>query len=131
LKISTETKARNRKIKRNMGLLMYLLAPCWHHHYDPTPPIDFEGIQKAKDEEDRRMKQIVKQQELASKNPETSAWKKFKKIDLIVGGTTEHIINQHVKTEKHRDARVETRADRKAKRKNDDDLRHKFKNGVT
>lgn len=131
LKNSTETKARNRKIKRNMGLLMYLLCPCWHHHYDPTPPIDFEGIQKAKDEEDRLLKQLVKQQQLASKNPETAAWKKFKKMEQMEGGTTEYIINQHIKTEKHRDARVESRADRRAKRKNDDDLRHKFKNGVT
>ena len=35
-KLSPETRARNRKIKRNMGVFMYYLAPCFRHYYDPT-----------------------------------------------------------------------------------------------
>ena len=41
-KLSPETRARNRKIKRNMGVFMYYLAPCFRAYYDPTKEPDEE-----------------------------------------------------------------------------------------
>ena len=119
---SSESKATQRKIKRQMGIIMYLLCPCWRSFYDPTLPDDPERQAREKAEKEAREK-AQKKLALDSKNPETTAWQNYEKRATQVN---DYVINKHVKTERFRESRVEGRAQRRAKRKNDDDLKHKF-----
>ena len=62
--------------------------------------------------------------DLAAKNPETAPWKKFeKKLDEQGPGFIQEKI---VKSVRHREQRAETRAEKKAKRRSDEDLQHTF-----
>ena len=123
-KKSPENKSRQRKIRRNMGTIMYFLFPFWRAYYDPSK--DDEDIEKArlKKEKDEYLAALEKQKKIVStsKNPESLAWKNYEKKN----DNHDYIAKKHVQTEKYRVTRTEGRAERKAKRKNDNDLVHKF-----
>ena len=62
-------------------------------------------------------------EQLAAKNPETAAWKKFqRRTDPKNGGKQEYVVEKVLKTERHREARANNRAARRAERKEDDGL---------
>ena len=67
-------------------------------------------------------------EELSQKNPNTAHWKQLeKKIDPTKGGSEGYVVDKILKTERHREARSTARADRRAERKHDDSLAHKFR----
>jgi hypothetical protein len=63
-------------------------------------------------------------EQLAAKNPVTSAWKKYEKKINVENGVSDYIIEKHLKTERHRDARASTRAERRNERRGDAELHH-------
>lgn len=120
-KAKKEKKARShrdKKIKKKMGILRYYCCPCfrsWYDDYDETRLTDEEKAQRAR---------LARLEQLAAKNPETSAWKKYqKKADPKAGGKEEYVVEKVLKTERHREARALGRAARRAERKEDDSLK--------
>ena len=120
-KAKKEKKARahrDRKIKKKMGILRYYCCPCfrsWYDDYDDSRLTDDEKAQRAR---------LARLEQLAAKNPETSAWKKYqKKIDPKVGGKEDYVVEKVLKTERHREARALGRAARRQERKEDDSLK--------
>ena len=128
-KLSPETRARNRKIKRNMGVFMYYLAPCFRAYYDPTKePDEEEDV-----EEKARQKALARKAvSLAAKNPDTPASRAFAaKTDPMQGGSELYVLNAHVKTGRQRESRALGRYERKLDRKKDGDLNHRFSSALT
>ena len=128
-KLSPETRARNRKIKRNMGVVMYHVAPCFRAYYDPTKePDEDEDV-----EEKARQKALARKAvSLAAKNPETPASRIFaEKTDPMKGGSELYVLNTHVKTGRQRESRALGRYERKLDRKKSDDLNHRFSSALT
>ena len=108
---------RDKKIKKKMGLLRYYLCPCIRYLYDP------EDITHLSDDELKARERLKRLQELAAKNPETTAWKKYKKkLDNKQGNGDDYIVEKHLKTERHREARAMGRARRQQERKEDEAL---------
>ena len=115
-----DRKARDRKIKGNMGMLMYYMCPMYRDYFDPTVGRDYRKI-----EQERLAAQKLKDA-LAHKtedvtNPETAEWHRFTKK---VEDDKDYVITRHLKTEKNREIRTGGRAERKAKRKNQIDPHH-------
>lgn len=110
------------KIKKNMGILRYYCCPCIRFMYDPD---DERGMT----EEQIREKHAKKRdEELRAKNPDTAHWKQLeKKIDPNKGGSESYVVEKILKTERHREARSNARAERRAERKHDDSLAHKYR----
>ena len=102
-KLSPETRARNRKIKRNMGVVMYYFCPWWRAFYDPTK----EPEEEEDPEERARQKALArKAAALAAKNPETLASRTFAaKTDPTQGGSNTFVIESHLKTGRQREHR--------------------------
>jgi len=121
-----EKKANARKIqkiKKSMGILRYYMCPCIRFMYDPD---DERGMTEEQKKE-RDMKNRA--DELKTKNPETPHWKQLeKKLDPAKGGSESFVVEKILKTERHREARSNARADRRAERKQDDTLAHKWRN---
>jgi len=113
---------RIQKTKKNMGILRYYCCPCIRFMYDPE---DERGMT----EEQKKERDFKKRsEELAQKNPNTAHWKQLeKKIDPTKGGSEGYVVDKILKTERHREARSTARADRRAERKHDDSLAHKFR----
>jgi hypothetical protein len=108
-----------RKIKKKMGLLRYYLCPFCRSMFDDTTNV---GLTEDQIKDKMRLQRL---EQLAAKNPVTSAWKKYeKKVKVESGGTEDYIVEKHLKTERHRDARAMSRADRRNERKSDADLHH-------
>jgi hypothetical protein len=68
---------KNKKIKKNMGLVKYYLCPWWRVFYDPSATAYDKMTAEQKKEADRQMKIARRQAELRMKNPETPYWKKY------------------------------------------------------
>ena len=113
---------RDQKIKKAMGTLRYFICPCIRFMYDPDDDRGLTEEQKKERDEKRRA------DELATKNPETAHWKQMeRRIDPNKGGSESYVIDKVLKTERHREARTTGRADRRAERKADEGLAHKFR----
>lgn len=113
---------KDAKIRKSMGTLRYYLCPCIRFMYDPNDERGMTEAQRAARELERR------QEELATKNPETAHWKKIeKKIDPKKGGSESYVVEKVLKTGRHRDARANRRAEQRAERKADESLAHKFR----
>ena len=128
-KLSPETRARNRKIKRNMGVIMYYMCPWWRAFYDPT-----KEPEEAEDAEERARQKALERKAaaLAAKNPETLASRTFAaKTDPTQGGSNAYVVEAHVKTGRQREVRGATRLERKMQRKAIPDLNHKFSSALT
>lgn len=70
---------RNKKIQRNMGLLKYYMCPCFRKYYDPASSELEKLSQEEKEERERQLKILRRQNELKIKNPETADWLKYQK----------------------------------------------------
>jgi Ca2+-binding EF-hand superfamily protein len=120
-KAKKEKKARagkDRKIKKKMGILRYYCCPCIRSWYD-----EFDESKLTEDEKAQRAR-LARLEQLAAKNPETSAWKKYqKKADPTAGGKEAYTVEKVLKTERHREARAMGRAARRQERKDDDGLK--------
>jgi Ca2+-binding EF-hand superfamily protein len=109
---------KEKKIKKKMGLLRYYLCPFCRNWYRDD---DFGLTDDQKKDKER----LMRLEQLAAKNPYTSGWKKYeKKIKTDKGGTEDYVVEKQLKTERHRDARAQGRASRRAERTHDDDLKH-------
>ena len=97
-----------------------VLSPRWLLiDIDPERPKDCA----ATDEEKAQRARLLRLEQLAAKNPETAAWKKYqRRADPIEGGKQEYVVEKVLKTERHREARASTRAQRRAERKEDNSL---------
>jgi hypothetical protein len=128
-KLSPETRARNRKIKRNMGVIMYYICPWWRSFYDPTKEPEEDEDQ----EERERQKALArKAASLAAKNPETPASRAFEeKTNPTKGGSKVYVLQSHAKTGRQREHRAAGRDERKRDRKGKDELVHKFSSALT
>lgn len=119
-KTEPDRKARDRKIKGNMGMLLYYMCPVYRDYFDPTVGRDYRKI-----EQERLAAQKLKEASAHKKedvtNPETAEWNRFEKK---LGDDKDYVITKHLKTGKNREARTEGRAERKEKRKNQEDLHH-------
>lgn len=116
---------KERKVKKKMGLIMYYMCPCFRVYYDPSRGDELLTADE-KAERDRRLAEARRQAELRVKNPETAQWKNFeKKIDPEVGEGETYVIERHVKTERKRNERAISREERKKKRMDDQDLKHR------
>ena len=110
---------KDRKIKKRMGLLRYYMCPCIRFMYDP------EDESRLTDEQKADKIRLARLEQLAAKNPVTSAWKKYeKKVESKFGGNEDYAVEKQLKTERHREARQMGRAERKAQRAQHDDLKH-------
>lgn len=122
-KAKKEKKARagrDRKIKKKMGILRYYCCPCFRSWYDEY------AEERLTDEEKAQRARLLRLEQLAAKNPETAAWKKFqRRTDASTGGKQDYVVEKVLKTERHREARASSRAARKAERKEDDSLHAK------
>jgi hypothetical protein len=115
--------ARQRRIKRKMGIVRYYLCFCLRYRYDDSVE---ELTEEEKAERDRKIALARRMAELAVKNPVTAPWRKFeKKIDPVKGQGEKYVIEKHDKTERPREERRDNRADRRNARKHDEDLRMK------
>eukprot|EP01038_Epipyxis_sp_PR26KG_P010336 gene10336-13887_t len=128
-----------RKIQRNMGIIKYYFCPCWRSLYDPTiseyDKLTIEERAKVDAELALKRRQLV----LKIKNPETAPWEKFKKKAKDKHNKSDELvkIDEEVKfdpievymkeklvtTEKPRQERALSRAERKQQRQNDNDLK--------
>lgn len=119
-KAKKEKKARagrDKKIKKKMGILRYYCCPCFRSWYDEY------AEERLTDEEKAQRARLLRLEQLAAKNPETAAWKKFqRRADPKEGGKQEYVVEKVLKTERHREARANNRAARRAERKDDDSL---------
>jgi hypothetical protein len=110
-KQSAETRAKLRKIKRNMGFMMYYMCPCFRTYYDPTK--EEEDPEEADAERARQRAIARKKAAMAAKNPETPASAAFaSKADPTRGGTEEYVVKKVFKTQRQREARAVSRAER-------------------
>lgn len=110
------------KIKKSMGILRYYICPCIRFMYDPD---DERGMtEEQKRERDAKNREAL----LNAKNPSTTHWKQLeRKLDPAKGGSDSYVVERVLKTERHREARSTSRAERRAERKQDDVLAHKFR----
>ena len=98
-----------------MGLLRYYLCPfCRGFYMDEN-----RGLT---DDQLRDKLRLQRLEQLAAKNPVTSGWKKYEKKVKITND--DYVVEKQLKTERHRDARSMSRAERRAERTQDDDLKH-------
>jgi len=131
LKKKKEKKKKNkkaRKIQRNMGLVKYFCCPCLRKHYDPSLTAYDHMTEEEKAERDKQLALQRRQAELRVKNPETAHWIKYQK-KVEEGDKNEDgpgfIETKVVATERHREVRSDTRADRRKTRQDDPELRLK------
>ncbi len=117
-----------------MGLVKYFLCPCLRRFYDPTLTEYDHLSEEEKIERDKQLAIARRQAELRIKNPETAQWLKYqKKIEETeveqpegVGYVAEKIIS----TERPREIRAESRAERKKQRSLDPDLKLKASSDI-
>ena len=122
--------AEERKVKKKMGLLRYYLCPCLRVYYDPSRA-DELLTEDQKADRAAKLAALRRQQDLDAKNPQTAYARKFlKKVDPEQGGSEEAVVEKHLKTERHREARSTNRAQRRSDRQNDDDLKHKSRTNL-
>jgi hypothetical protein len=125
-RLARERAQKAKKIKRAMGLLMYYSCPCLRFLYDPSRQEEIIDA-NVKAEREKLAAEARRKADLVAKNPETKAWKEFEtKVNPDKGGTAEYVVERHMKTERQREVRAESRADRKTRRKRDKNLQHKF-----
>lgn len=118
--------AKDRKLKKKMGVLKYYMCPCYRKFYDTDNATDYM-TEEEKLERAKRIALARRMADLKAKNPETAAWKKFEtKINPEVGGEPEYVEAKVEKIERKRGDRALTRAERKRARMEDEDLQHKF-----
>lgn len=95
---------KNRKIKRNMGLLRYYLCPCWRSAFDPTLSEYDKLTEEEKKERDKQLAILRRQADLKVKAPETLAWDKYKKklgvthnkqLDVIIEGDSRDLLGNN------------------------------------
>lgn len=128
-------RARNkteRKIQRNMGLIKYFCCPCLRRFYDPTKNNGQELTEEQKAEKEREIARMRREQALKLKNPETAQWQKFQtKIKSQPVTATKYLQQKHNLTERPREERALSRAERRKERKKDPDLQYKARETVS
>jgi len=108
-----------KRIKKKMGILRYYLCPFCRSLYDDN------SINGLTEDQLKDKMRLLRLEQLAAKNPFTSSWKKYeKKIKASAGGSEDYVVEKHLKTERHREARAIGRNARKSERLRDEDLKH-------
>jgi len=106
-----------------MGLARYYLCPCYRYKYDPTRSAYDDLSEEEKAKKDREFALAKRAVELAVKNPETAPWQKYEKKAIpSKGGNTSFLQTNIIKSERARELRQESRAERRAVRRMDEDL---------
>jgi hypothetical protein len=132
---------KNRKVLRAMGLLKYYMCPCLRKYYDPSLTDYDQMTEEEKLERDKQLALVRRQAELRIKNPETAQWIKYqRKVDGQValvkdaeGGDAvlSYVADKIHATERPREMRADSRADRRKQRNNDPDLKFKARTTVS
>jgi hypothetical protein len=133
---------KNRKVLRSMGLLKYYVCPCLRKYYDPSLTEYDQMTEEEKLERDKQLALVRRQAELRIKNPETAQWIKYQK--KVEGEVTEgsgevkdgettlgYVADKIHATERPREVRADSRADRRKQRSNDPDLKFKSRTTVS
>jgi hypothetical protein len=117
-------RARNRKVKKKMGIILYLCCPCLRGRYDDRA--NESAYEAALDARRKRKEEILRQrrlEELKIKNPVTDDWLRFeKKVEPEKGGDVEFLPVKEDRTERKRKDRGAGREERKQRRREDPDL---------
>lgn len=117
-------RARQRKIKKKMGLIAYLCCPCLRAKYDDRA--DERAYEAALDARRKRKEEILRKrrlEELKIKNPVTDPWVRFeKKVEPEKGGDKDYLPVKEERMERKRVERGKGRAERKKERREDPDL---------
>lgn len=114
-------RARQRKIKKKMGVLGYMCCPCLRSRYDDRS--DEDAYEAALDARRKRKEEILRKrrlEELKIKNPVTDPWIRFeKKVEPEKGGDGNFLPVKEERMERKRVERGQGRADRKKQRQED------------
>lgn len=126
---------RDKKVQRSMGLLKYYLCPCLRRYHDPARTDYDELTDEQKAERDKQLAVARRQAELRIKNPETAPWIQYqKKVEETAVAEPEgpgYVAYKVGATERPREVRAESRAERRQQRRKDPDLKFKARTTVS
>ena len=117
-------RARKRKTKKKMGLIMYFCCPCLRSRYDDRS--DEIAYAAALDARKKRKEEILRKRrvdDLKTKNPVTDPWIRFeKRVEPDKGGDENLLPQKEERVERKRVNRAEGRQARREARIADPDL---------
>jgi len=127
---------KNRKVQRNMGLLKYYFCPCLRKFYDPTLTAYDHLTEEEKLERDKQIAVARRQAELKIKNPETAQWLKYQRKveDESAAENSDqmgYVAMKVIATERPREIRADTRAERRKQRHEDPELHLKARTTIS